>query len=213
MNVQVLKSFLILFIMFIGITNAKAQEEFFKDMGGLSLAYGHSSVSEGSELNSFGASLVFNQGFTLGISSQQIGDETCPQFHAGFMRRWLDYDSFTRPFFYLSYVSSSYVSIISGNMGFSYLVNAQKKCPTSFSGIINLSNISYKDQYDNPYNSSSSESEFVPVVGFVVNQALWANSIITPYVGLGIAYDLNYDNSSYSIALGINLNFIEKLGY
>ncbi|MGQ1788393.1 MULTISPECIES: hypothetical protein [unclassified Saccharicrinis] len=187
-----------------------AQEEFFRDKGGLSLIYGLSNAEGSDSHNSVGASIAFRSGLIVGLSSQQIADETKPQFHFGFQRKPMRKDSYTRPGFIFSYVKGSGIRAIGSTLGLSFLINAQEQSPTSITGILGITSITIKEEHHGFPRNLSTHSETIPIIGIGLNQALGAQEAISPIIGVGIARDLNYGITSFSFSLGLNFSFNGK---
>jgi len=188
-----------------------AQEEFFRNKGGMSLLYGYSHNKELGDFNSLGMAFTFKGGFSIGVASLELADEIKPQLHLGFLSAHKDKRFYMRNSMQLTYVSGAYARVIGANLGLSYLLNGNKQFPSSLNGVLSLNHINYKDQVNNAWHYSvTPQSEIVPVVGFAINQAFFAREVFTPYLGVGMGHDLNHNTSSLLLSFGINVNFNGK---
>ncbi|TRX71675.1 hypothetical protein [uncultured Carboxylicivirga sp.] len=193
---------------------AYAQEEFFRDRGGISLVYGQG-ITDDDHFNAMGFSFVFKGGFSLGLTSQKVNEEVNPQVFIGYLSPYKERKYYSRTSIQLSYMSSSVVSVVGLNFGLSCIINATKHFPTSFNGGLSLNHVTYKSSatYYSGYGGVSvmqDDTDFIPVIAFAINQAFFANQVLSPFVSLGIGYDLTNNSTVKSFLFGVNVNFNGK---
>ncbi len=180
-----------------------AQEQFFRSKGGMSLFYA-SGLEKGDTTFSVGIGFTFKPGISIGIASTQLGEQTKPLLMAGFYSQPKDLNRYIRGGATVSYSGSSFVTMWGLNGQISQMLNAQKNFPTSLDLGMSILNVSFKKQ-DNYLIDI--QDEMLPVLSAGISQALAANGIVTPFFSIGISHELNHSITSYSFAIGLNLNF------
>lgn len=184
--------------------NSIAQEEFYRNKGGMTFNYGHSSNNVTGHFNTVGAGIMLKNGIAFGISNQPILDEVKPQIYLGYLSKHKDEDFYARCGVVLNYLSSPKAKIIGGGFNCSYILNAQKQFPTSINGVFGINHFSVKNNDD--YRVLD-DSQMVPTAGLIFNQAFFNNYSCTPYVGVGLGYQLSDQITSYLVSFGLNINF------
>lgn len=181
----------------------KAQEEFLRPGGGMSLAYSHANSPEIST-NAMGVNFTFKPGLSIGVASQQLGSETKPLFMAGFITDHKELNAYKRLGINVSYCGSNTVNSFGIHGSIAQLFNAQKNYPTSIS--LNFSAVNFVFKESSNYYFSE-PAQLVPVVALALTQALAANSTLMPFLGIGLGHELKNNTSSFMLSIGLNLNF------
>lgn len=201
-----MKQFLICTFLCLASIASYAQEEFYRDKGGITLHYGHSYADVVGHFNSVGVGFLFKNGLALGVSNQPIADQVKPQLYLGYMSKPKTDNFYARANAQLSYISSSFARIIGGNFGLSYLLNGQKQFPSSLNGVFSINHIKLKKADSNIYFTQA-DSEIVPAMGCAFNQAFFAHYTLTPFISIGVAHELKNNTTGFSLSMGININF------
>ncbi len=195
-----LGSFLLLLVF-----KLSAQQEFYRENGGLSITYGHANSNEVGRFNSVGLGFVFPGGFAMGVASQQIGEEVKPQLYIGYQSPYKPDKAYMRTNMQLAYTANSKANIFSGSCGLSYIFNATSQLPTSLNGAFGFHYISFKNKDD--FGFGQSASDVLPYLGASINQALFSNQLFSPVLGTGIGHDFQHRHTNYLLHLSININF------